>query len=68
MVEPSPTVVYIHSEMVRQGMGIQELATRCEVPFSTISRIFKGEREPKIGTIEAMAAALDLKLLSKDSH
>ncbi len=59
---PRPTVIYIQSEMQRQEVGIQELANRCKVPFSTISRIFNGEREPKIGTIEDIAAALGLKI------
>jgi len=44
----------------RKGLSLRELAKQAGVDFSTIHRIEKGDELPRFGTLEKLAAALNV--------
>ena len=44
----------------RKGLSLRELAKQAGVDFSTIHRIEKGDEMPRFGTMEKLAAALNV--------
>jgi len=54
----------VRSERERAGVSQLNLAEACGVERSTIRRIEKAEREPRISTLAAFSAALDVPLSS----
>ena len=49
----------IAAELARSGLTQRQLAARCGVTESAVSKYLKGEREPKAEILANMATALD---------
>lgn len=59
----SPIVKTIHAEMKRREWSVPELADKSGVRFSVIYRLYNGETDPQLETLEALLKALKLKLI-----
>jgi transcriptional regulator with XRE-family HTH domain len=42
------------------GISQMELGNRCDMHFSVISRLERGERDPQLATLTALAEALEI--------
>lgn len=62
MSKVSPVVKAIEAEMRRQEIGVPELADRARLALSAVYRMFKGETDPNLDSVEALLKVLNLKI------
>ncbi len=60
MIDPAGTA--IHHLRLERGITQEALGFKSGVKIATLSRIERGETEPKIGALRKIAAALDMSL------
>jgi transcriptional regulator with XRE-family HTH domain len=60
MVEKTLIGDKIHAARALRGMTLQRLGEASGVSYSSINAIERGHREPRFGTVDSLAKALDV--------